>query len=445
MRPMDASARAGDVVQLEAEIVRAPILTGVVGKVGEAASLAVLVALVPRALGPANYGTFALGLSVVTMGSSALSVGAAALLVRFVPSASEQEQAPLARALGERIARRRLWQIGLIGAAAAILISVAPGLFSPLPVVLFAVALSLDLGATLCFQLALGLGRNRLWSFRYPLQNTFLTAAALLLGSIAGSTGALAALALASGAALIVGAAAIAGPLRGPKRDASVPTEFLRFGQITGLGSLLYLVAHRSGVVVVALLANPRETGFAALALGVGLAALYSVWQISTLQLATLSRYADRDLEWTERQARRLAAQTLTVLIPPALLGGLVLERVIVLVFGTEFRGAEPAFVPVLALFPLLPLTALANQVAALRVRPEARLRASAAGLLVFVIAAPLSVAEWGAVGATGSLLASTLAAVVVSVRVLPRLAGRALLAASLVGSILALTIAAVS
>ena len=419
----------------------APILAGVTAKAGEIASLAILVAVLPRILGPADYGIFALGLTIVTLGSAALSLGASAMLTRFLPAEPEGSRAPLARALAERLARRRLGQIAVIAVVAAVLTLAAPGTFPTLPTALIASALALDLAASLCFQLALGLGRDKLWSFRYPLQNTFLAGAAILLGSLAGATGALVALLVATALAFVAGAAAVAGSLRGPTPAEPVPSAYLRFGRLQGLSNLLFLVAHRGGVLLAALMLGAREIGFTGLAVGVALAVLYSAWQIAMLQLATLSRYAATDLAHAERQASRLAAQMLVVLVPFALVAGVVLEPLLVAVFGEDFRGATSAFIPVLALVPLVPATALANQAAARRVRPEARLWASAAGLAVFAVTAPPCIAEWGAPGATAALLASTAAVVLVSVRVLPRFASRQLLLASASSSTVALVI----
>jgi O-antigen/teichoic acid export membrane protein len=369
-------------------------------------------------------------------------VGAPGLIARFVPAATPHERAALARALFRRLARRRAAQfVGLVVAAGA-LIMIAPATFDPIATTLVVTGLGLDLAATLCFQLALGLGRDRVWSLRYPFQNGFLTLAAVPLGLAAGGYGAITAVVLASGGALVVGAASVVPMLREAESGATVPPALLRFGAQYGASSLLFLITHRGGVVMVAAFAGAAEAGFAALALGVALAVLASVWQLFLLQLSVLSERADAYLEEAERQAERLAGQVLAFLVTTALLGGLVLQHALVPVFGEAFRSAERAFIPVLGLLPLVSLTALANQIAALRLQPEVRLHASAFGLGVFLLTAPVAVAEWGAVGATGALLASTAVALVVFARELPMFVSKRVLATAAAGSAGAMLIA---
>ena len=59
----------------------------VVAKSAEALTLIALATVVPRALGPADYGLFAVVLAVVGIASMSLSLGGPLLLSRFVPAA----------------------------------------------------------------------------------------------------------------------------------------------------------------------------------------------------------------------------------------------------------------------------------------------------------------------------------------------------------------------
>src|SRR5947209_4113810 len=140
---------------------RSPIALTLVAKAAETLTLVGLATLIPRALGPADYGVFA---------------------------------------------------------------------------VFLAVALALDVAATLVYQIALALGRPLLWSFRFPLQNTVLVVAAIALHAVAGVNGALAAVAIASGTALAAGLPALGRQLRPIWPLSSVPPGALRFGILQGLG-----------------------------------------------------------------------------------------------------------------------------------------------------------------------------------------------------------------
>lgn len=422
---------------------RSPVATGVVAKCAEATTLVALVAIVPRVLGPADFGIFALALSLVTIASAAVSVGASPLLARFVPAAAAAERRAVARTLGAGLARRRALSAGFVVLAAVTLAATFPGTFPPLATALVTLAFVLDVAATLCFQLALGLGRYRVWSFRYPVQNGVLTVAAIVLASGWGETGALVAIVVASGTSFVIGAIAGAWPLRGGGTSrAPAPAGAIEFGRYQALGGFLLLLAHRGGVVVVAVFAGARETGYAGLASGVGLAALYAVHQIFLLQLAALSERADEHAEAAEQQARRLGARALVLFGSGAIVGAIVLDTALPAVFGEDFAGARSAFVPVLVLLPLIPLATLGSQLASLQLRPEAFARASAAGLAAFLVAAPAVSAAWGAVGASASLLATTIAFLATLTVALPGLADRRLYLAATACSLAALAIA---
>ena len=69
------------------------------GKIAEAVTLVLLATVVPRLLGPHDYGQFSVVLTLVAIGSVALTLGGATLLARYVPAAPPAERAPLARAM----------------------------------------------------------------------------------------------------------------------------------------------------------------------------------------------------------------------------------------------------------------------------------------------------------------------------------------------------------
>jgi O-antigen/teichoic acid export membrane protein len=441
---LEVTARAS---RRPAEGTRAParvaVRIGLAGKAAELVTLAFLVTLVPRLLGPHAYGQFALALAIVTLGSLSLSLAGSALMIRFVPAAAPAERAAVARALAVRLARVRGAQLAVGAAAAAALAATMPDRFPALLTGLVGLALVFDLAAALASQVALGLGRPAVWAFRYPLQNALMLAAVIGLFSVAGLTGAVAGLAVASGLTFVVAAALVTPELLAAEGGAGVPRGALRFGALQALSGILALIQHRGGVIAVALLGGSTvQQGYAGLALGVGLAATYVVWQAFVVQLPALAERWSTDPAAAEEAARRLARDALVGTIAVAAVAALSLDYVVPIVFGESFRGAESAFRPALALLPLAPVAALAAQVSVLWLRPAARVWTTAAGLAAFVGIAGLAVPAWGAAGATTALLGGTAVTVVASAFAFPTLVTARLVGAALAGAGIVLAVA---
>jgi O-antigen/teichoic acid export membrane protein len=413
------------------ERLRAPVLAGILGKVAEAVTLVLLATVVPRLLGPHDYGQFSVVLTLVAIGSVALTLGGATLLARYVPAAPPAERAPLARAMTLRLARNRAVLLVGLSVVGWLLVAVDPVRFPPLPTVFVLVALGLNVAATLALQAGLGLGRAGAWSARYPVQNGVLIASVVVLYAAAGVTGAMGAVVVAAVAASVLGAVAAA-PLR--QRGGApipVPDGASRFGLLQAASGALGQVAQRGGVVAVALLAGSGlQTGYAALAVGVALAATYAVVQLFTVSLPVLTRRDD-----PEPTLRRLAGVLLAATLPAMAVAVLVIDLAVPVAFGADYAPAAQAFGPALAMVVLAPVNALLVQAAALRLRSEALVHATAAGAVVFVVAAVAAVPAWGAVGATTALLAGAAATALVAIRRLPGAVGPRLAAASLGGA----------
>ncbi|MBA3243588.1 MAG: hypothetical protein H0T61_00225, partial [Actinobacteria bacterium] len=71
------------------------MLVGLAGKALEAVTLVLLITLVPRLLGPTDYGSFAVALSIVTLGSAASALGGPTWMSRFVPTVAAADRAGL--------------------------------------------------------------------------------------------------------------------------------------------------------------------------------------------------------------------------------------------------------------------------------------------------------------------------------------------------------------
>jgi O-antigen/teichoic acid export membrane protein len=412
-----------------------------VGKLAELPPLALMFTIVPRVLGPSRFGEFTLGFFAVTLGSACVALSGAALMSRFIAAAPPGDRVRMAHQLARDLARRRLVTAALLGILGALLSITFPDRFPPAFTAVVVLALTVDLMATLCFQVALGLGRTRLWSFRYAVQNSTTLVATLLLTAAFGGSAAVGGLLIGSAAALLVGSIFVIRPLLSARRaehvsnEQALPIEITHFRTFKGLSNVLTQLAHRSGVILVAIVSGSRvETGYAGLATGAGLTATYAIWQTFTVQLPAHSWETKTDPLRVEETLRNYARRVQLVAIPLALFAAAILTPAFSFLFGARFLGARDAFAPAVALIPLAPLTALGSQIASLRLRPDLEARATAVGCAVFFAVALATIPFWGAGGSTTALLASSLVtttALAVGLRgaITPRLAGAALAA----------------
>jgi O-antigen/teichoic acid export membrane protein len=413
------------------------------GKLAELVTLVVMATVLPRALGPSDFGYFSGALTLVTLVALAMTLGGPTTMARYVPAADPSDRRLLARRLGMRLAKGRGIQLAVLTVVAGAVAAVAPDRVSPGVAAIVFVALALNVVASLELQVGLGLGRTAFWSARFPLQNACLVLAVLVLYPVAGRTSALLGIAAAALAAAALGAVVVAPVLSPPDRPVPLPAGAVRFGALHAGGAALNQFVQRGGVLAVALLAGAgagAETGYCAVALGIALGITYAVLQAFTVALPHLST-ADRPVEAAEDVLRRFATRLLAVLTPIALLVAVVLPALVPAVFGSEYGDATAAFVPAIALVLVSPLTSFTVQCSALRLRPEVPLVAGLVGVAVFVVVAVLAVPPLGAAGGTAAALGASLTAGSVSAALLATSVGVALPAAT-VGAV-ALVLAA--
>jgi hypothetical protein len=440
---------------------RAPMATSVVlsmlGKAAEMVTLLLLATVVPRALGPADYGRFSVPLTIVTVGSLALTLGGPMTLARFVPAEAPQRRVALARRLGARLAWGRAVQLAAIALVSVVLVVVDGERFPPLVTTLVVAGLTLNVVATLALQVTLGLGRTAPWIARYPLQNVALIAGVLLLHSAGGATGAVAAIVVAGAVAATLGIGAVLPVVRQRTPRVELPQGAIRFGAIQAAGAALVQFTHRGGVLAVAVLHGADvESGYAALAIGIALGVTYAVVQAFTVTLPHLARRdaagdaPDADARGAgapaspalaEATSRRLAGLLLAAVLPAAAVLAAARHDVVAAVFGSRFRDSADAFGPAFAMVVLAPLNALALQAAALRLRPQAALANAVAGALAFIAVAVVAIADHGAQGATLAMLAGSVASAATAMFVLPGAAGPRLAAASFGGAAVVLAL----
>ena len=381
------------------------------GKGIEALTLAALVLLVPRALGPADYGGFAVALAVATGIATATGIGGPALFARALAPLDSVRRRDLGRALMLRVGRARALALVVLAAAAAIAAALAPGDVRPLHVVLVGAAALLGAAATLLSQLALGLERPAAWSLRYPLENGVVVVGALALYPSAGLDGALLAIALGAAAARALGVGVALPALRGARAGAPLPTGALRFARLQAGGGALTQIVHRGAAPACALAgAGTVATGHVAIAAGAALAVTSAVLQTMLVALPGAARAYARDPHGAEAVLRRTALWCATLTLPVCAVVALAAEPLLAAALGEDFRGAAGALRIALAAAALAPLWALANQLAALRELAGAVLAGAAVGATAFAGVALAAVPPHGADGAAAAMVAGVAA-----------------------------------
>ncbi|NQY55225.1 MAG: hypothetical protein HRT86_01880 [Ilumatobacteraceae bacterium] len=416
---------------------RRSIVASSLGKVVELVTLVALATIVPRALGPADYGRFAVVLTVVTMVSLALTLGGPTLMTRYVPAAPPDERVPLALALGRRLLVTRAAMLS-IGAVAALGVATTTSL-SLTDTSIAIVASTLHVVATIALLVLLGLGGTTAWAVRFPFHNAVLVIAALVLYPVGGVTASLIAILIAAIATTLAALIVAAPVLRAhPTGDVQLPSGALHFGALQAGGAALMQYTHRAGVLAVAIFAGSSvETGYAALAIGLALGATYAVLQLFTVSLPHLTS-GDLDREGTERAEaplRRLALAATALLVPVLAAAALLLDWLVPPIFGTDYEGAETAFVPALALVVLAPLYSLYVQVAAVRLRPRVTLECGIVAAVLFTIVAVVTTPSWNAVGGTTAALVGSVGAVLVALVRMRPMASFAQMAATFGGA----------
>ena len=189
------------------------------GKALEALTLAGLVLLVPRALGAADYGGFAVALAVATGIATATGIGGPALFARVLGAARRRRSATTSRARSRCAAGRDARRAGRSRScspprsAGALL---APGDGHARCRSRSSRAAARSAPPRRCSRSSRsGSSAPAAWSLRYPLENGVIVAGALVLYPLAGLDGAIAAIALGAAAALALGlASASAGAAR---------------------------------------------------------------------------------------------------------------------------------------------------------------------------------------------------------------------------------------
>lgn len=386
-------------------------------KWAELVTQALLVLLVPRALGPAAYGEFAVAFAVVSVLSLGLGLGAPLAAVRYIPAAGPHERLAQARAVAANVARSRARILGALTVAALV---VVPAFLDVPPAVTAAVCLAAwcSVGSSIASELGLALGRPRLWNARFPLENGLVVAAAPAGYAVAGEHGAIAGLLLATTITFGVLFAGVARELREAPPGIPLPPQAVTYARFQTGTVILGTLVQRGGPLAMPLAgASSTQTGFAAIATGLGAAGATTMMSLLIVQLPGLvSRGLDRPDDAEQEAANSARAALLVALaagLPAALLAGPAIDRLL----GAEFADAHGAVALALPAVPLGAALGLAHLIASLRVRPEILTISWAAGGLVFAAVAAATIpaidAEGASIAMSGGLLVTVLTATV--------------------------------
>lgn len=318
---------------------------------GDVLGVLAFAALVPRLLGPANFGRFSLLISVAQWFLLLSGLGSTQLTGRFVPVMLLRDQRADARRLFGNLLAVRL----LSGPVAAVFCLVLLRLWlRDLSLALLApVAATVALRSISSVPFAFFLGLNQ--AARWGAGELARRWSALLL-VVAGTAwlgvrGACLGLVLSEIVVLALG-------LRWSRAHLSLAdvrlerdfiAPYLRYNALFFAGNLLFALCHRGGEALVrATGADYTQVGYYGVAAAAHVAAAHAVWQVLMAFLPLLSRLRARGQkdaagEWASRLLKMHIAGSVVLAVGAQLLGADVLR----LVAGPAFVPAAPLLVPV--------------------------------------------------------------------------------------------------
>jgi O-antigen/teichoic acid export membrane protein len=314
-------------------------------------------ALVPRLLGPADFGRFALVASVAVWFSLLSGMGSVQMMSRFLPAmALRDERVQQQRLLGGLLALRMLTGTG---AALAYLLlmsfwlaDIGLGLIGPV-----AAAVAVRSVANVPFAFFLGLNRAARWGAG-EMARRWLSLLLVVPGVLAFGL---------SGAALGVLAAELcvlalglrwASPYLEPSRvrlDREFLAPFLRYNLVFLAGNLLFAASQRSGEALLRLsVPDYAQVGHLGVALSVYLTGSLGAWQVLTSFVPLLSRLREEGrlqavAGWAGQLLKFVGVLGVVGLAAALLVG----RECVALVFG-------PSFAPASRLLPIVAVALLA-------------------------------------------------------------------------------------
>ena len=366
--------------------------------------------VVPRLMGPENYGRFAL-LSALAFGFMFLSLpGTTQIIGRFVPELLlEGDSAGIRKLFGN------LLTLCLAsGTLAACLYFAVTTLWlrdldRAIPAAM-SVAVLLITTNQLIFGLFLGLNQAARWGFGDMLRR-WISVLILVPGFyLAGLPGACLGVALAELLLAAVGLWLARDYLCRPRLDIGYLIPYLRFGLIFYAGSLLYGASERSSEALVRLASGSYiEVGYFSLAYAIYQMAVLTISQL-TLAFAPLlamlrtQGHEEALRDWTERLLKWFAIAAVLLIYGTLFLA----EALVPPVFGAAYLAVAGNLIPLTVALLFLGLSQVANLLALVYELPRNTLSASALRLVaLWMLGLPL--AAWrGSFGACLAVVAAS-------------------------------------
>ena len=376
------------------------------------AAAALFALMVPRVMGPFEFGRYALIMSVALWFAMSSGLGATSMMTRIAPAfVARDDRASLGKLLTNLLALR-----AMTGMAAAVLyLLLTKGWFPELDLVALVFVAGAVWSRTVanpCYSLFLGLNQASRWGLG-DLLRRWLTLGFTLIGfMLAGLRGACLGVLGANVIVLLVGFWWGRPYLRWSELRPDLPflKPFLRIGAPFAAGNLLLALAQRSGEPLVRLITTSySQVGYFSVAYDGFLAGAHAIWQImlAFAPLLVTMRAQDR-LDDVRRWLERLV--TLAVVVSAfALMATLFLAGDLVpLVLGPAYSPVAIHLVPMALALVALSI-GCAGRVTALVVdRPSVSATAAGLEIAMFWGLGSILTARYGSLGACIAAAAAT-------------------------------------
>ena len=371
---------------------------------------------VPRLMGPATYGQYALVTSLSIWFVLFSELGFTPVISRYVPQFSLQEDPQALRDFFGQLLTVRLASGALAAALYLLLTRRWLEDLDPVMLLIMAGAIGVRSVAKLLFTLFVGLNQAARWGLR-EMVFRWLSLVLLFPGFyLAGLRGAIAAILLADLATLVIGLRWTRSYLGWSEfgLDLRRLLPYLQFGLIFFGGDLLLSAFRRSGEALVQVVTGDYvQVGYFGLAYNVFLTAALVVPRLtlSFAPLLTTLRSVGKEpalQEWAERLIKWIAAGGMLIVFSTLFLA----EDLVPLVLGADYRAVAGNLVPLTLTLLTLSLSSVARVVVMTYDRPAAALTAAAVRLGAFWVIGPPLV-RWG--GSLGACLATLGASVLYS------------------------------
>ena len=365
--------------------------------------------LVPRLMGPEQYGRYALATSVAFWLALVSGLGLVNATTRYVPQLLARSDTPaLHRLIGN------LFTLRVGSGLVAALVYLAVGLLwwrdlDPLVPVLLTVAVWAQGLSGYLFSLFLGFNQAARWAMGDTIRRWLLPALVLPGYHLAGLGGAAFGMLLTELAVLALGLVWSPRWARGDlKLDFGFLAPYLRFG-LTSLATQVLLIGFLgSGEILVRTFAGPYvEIGYFSLAHGAYLVVVSTIPQIMLAFLPFLGQLRDGGqaeelARWSARLVRMLAATGVLGVSATYFLA----EAYVPLLFGAAYAPVAANLLPLSAAVLALALASVPSLLALVHDRPSETVAAAALRLAVFWAVAPPLIARAGSRGACLAVLA---------------------------------------